>query len=155
MRRHEKEITDPKEMEAVIRESRICRLGLSDGLEPYIVPVNFGYRNRRVYIHGAPKGRKIDLIRKNPRVCVEFDIDDGIIEGNSGCNWSMAFRSVIATGRAVILEDKAEKRQGLAVIMAQYSDGAFSFPDKAIAGTAVIRIDIDAMTGKRSPVEKE
>lgn len=39
MRRHDKEITDKKEIESIINESNICRIALSENNSPYIVPV--------------------------------------------------------------------------------------------------------------------
>ena len=45
MRRKDKEILDKKEIESIIKKAGVCRLGLSDNNIPYIVPLNFGYRD--------------------------------------------------------------------------------------------------------------
>jgi nitroimidazol reductase NimA-like FMN-containing flavoprotein (pyridoxamine 5'-phosphate oxidase superfamily) len=94
------------------------------------------------------KGRKIEILQRHPRVCLEFDILDGMIESDQGCGWSMRFRSVLVSGTAVQLSDTEEKRRGLRVIMAQYSPGDYTFPDEILERTAVIRIDIESMTGR-------
>jgi len=64
MRRREKQITDRSQIEAIIARSQVCRLALSDGGQPYIVPLCFGYRRSRLYFHSAAAGRKIDILRR-------------------------------------------------------------------------------------------
>ena len=150
MRRSEKEIKDKAAIEAVIQEASVCRLGLCMDGFPYVVPLNFGYRENTFYFHGSLKGKKIDIIRKNPNVCVELDIPLKIVAAEDACFWGMHYKSVIGFGRAVILEDMAEKRNGLNVIMAHYSDKAFSIDDQFLEATAVIKVEIERMTGKQS-----
>jgi nitroimidazol reductase NimA-like FMN-containing flavoprotein (pyridoxamine 5'-phosphate oxidase superfamily) len=149
MRRKDREITDRAEIEAILREATVCRIGLADGGEPYVVPLSFGYEDGAVYIHSAPEGTKIALMVKNPRCCFEVDICDSIIRGNRPCMWGMRYRSVIGYGRAAIMSDPAEKRHGLACIMRHYDSGTFDFSDEDVKNVAVIRIAIESMTGKK------
>ena len=150
MRRKEKEIADIAEIEDVISRAEVCRIGLVDGDEPYIVPVFFGYERNAIYFHCAPEGRKLDLIRKNNRVCVEMETGVAIKKGEQPCGWSAAYRSVIGVGRAAILEKEEEKVHGLNVLMEHYagSDANVDFPKLDV--TAVVRIDIERMSGKKA-----
>ncbi len=150
MRRSEKEITDQSIMEAIINASLVCRLALSDGNQPYIVPLCFGYQNRTLYFHSAREGKKIDILKKNNRICFEFDANSEIIEADKACNWGMKYQSVIGFGRAVLVENIEEKQKALNIIMDHYSDRDFQFTDKAIGKIAVIKIEIQGMTGKHS-----
>ena len=75
MRRKDKEISDRSAIEDIIKRSTVCRLAMSDNNSPYVIPINFGYENSTVYFHSAREGRKIDILKKNPNVCIEFDID--------------------------------------------------------------------------------
>ena len=153
MRRSEKEIKDKAAIEAVIREASVCRLGLCmDGL-PYVVPLNFGYSENTFYFHGSLKGKKIDMVRENQNVCVELDIPLKVVEADDACFWGMHYKSVIGFGKAGILEDMEEKRTGLNIIMAHYSDESFTFDDQFLNATAVIKVEIDRMTGKQSTEE--
>jgi nitroimidazol reductase NimA-like FMN-containing flavoprotein (pyridoxamine 5'-phosphate oxidase superfamily) len=149
MRRKEKEITDKSAIEAVIRKSLVCRIGLSEGDTPYVVPVCFGYQDRTIYAHGSLKGKKVDMLRKNPNVCFEFDINAKIVEAEHACDWSINYQSVIGFGKASLVTDPDEKRKVLEVIMRQYSDKAFHFPENKLAATGIIRIEITSMTGKQ------
>gem|GEM_PF-6349396 len=49
MRRSERAITDPAELESILREALVCRMGLCDGEVPYVVPMNYGYRDGSVF----------------------------------------------------------------------------------------------------------
>ena len=150
MRRKEKEITEEIAIEAIIQKSLVCRLALSDGNFPYIVPLCFGYRDKVLYFHGSLKGKKIDIIRKNQNICFEFDINTEIVKAEDACHWSMKYKSVIGFGKAVLLEDLDEKRKALNTIMSQYSDRTFQFNDATLKGTVVIKVEIESMTGKQS-----
>lgn len=150
MRRKERAIQDREAIDAIIRECRVCRLGLTDGKDPYVVPLSFGYDGDAFYFHGASAGKKLDLLRQNSRVCVELDILDELRPSEEACRWSAGYRSVIGFGTAEILTDLESKRRALTVIMAQYSGGSYSFTDKALEGTAVIKMTIASITGKQS-----
>ena len=149
MRRKDREITDRAEIEGIIREATVCRIGLADSNEPYVVPLSFGYGDGAVYLHSAPEGKKIDMLKKNPRCCFEVDICDRLVKGDKTCSWGMRYRSVIGSGRAEILSDPAEKRYGLTIIMQHYGGGTFDFSDEDIKNVAVIRIIPDSLTGKK------
>jgi nitroimidazol reductase NimA-like FMN-containing flavoprotein (pyridoxamine 5'-phosphate oxidase superfamily) len=75
MRRKEKEMDSLVEAEVVIRNSLVCRLGLSDDNRPYVVPLSFGYENNTLYFHSASEGKKVEILKKNSNVCFEFDIE--------------------------------------------------------------------------------
>lgn len=150
MRRSEKEITDKSAIEAIINASLVCRLALSDGDQPYIVPLSFGYQDRILYFHSALEGKKIDILKKNNRICFEFDVNTKIIEAEKACKWGMKYQSVIGFGKAVLVENIQEKQKALNIIMNHYSDRNWQFPDKVIKKTAIIKIEIESMTGKHS-----
>jgi nitroimidazol reductase NimA-like FMN-containing flavoprotein (pyridoxamine 5'-phosphate oxidase superfamily) len=151
MRRSEREITDRALIDDIIRRAQVCRLGLLDGELPYIVPLSFGYDGQTLYFHCAPQGRKLDLIRRQPRVCFEFDIMENLIEAAEACHWGVRYQSVMGTGTAEIVADAAGKRQALAAVMAHYAPGGtYAFPDAAIACTGALRVTIESIAGKQS-----
>jgi nitroimidazol reductase NimA-like FMN-containing flavoprotein (pyridoxamine 5'-phosphate oxidase superfamily) len=152
MRRKDKEIRDKMEIEAVIRAATVCRLAMMDGLQPYIVPLCFGYRDDVFYFHSANTGRKLELLRCNNRVCFELDVDCRVTRGEEACNWGMAFKSVVGYGKAEFLEDPSDKRRALQALMQQYAgrDSDFVFEDAQLRHTTVFRVRVERMTGKRS-----
>lgn len=150
MRRSEKEITDKSAIEAIINASLVCRLALSDGDQPYIVPLSFGYQDRTLYFHSALEGKKIDILRENNRICFEFDVNTEIIEAEKACKWGIKYQSVIGFGKAVLVENIEEKQKALNIIFSHYSDRNSQFPDNAVKKIAIIKIEIESMTGKHS-----
>lgn len=148
--KQEKEIFKVSAIEAIIKKALICRIGLSDDEKPYIVPLSFGYKDKMLYFHSAAKGKKIDIMRKNPRVCFEIDINSKIIKAEDACKWSMRYQSVIGYGKAVLLQNADEKRKALKIIMSQYSDRPHHFIEKKVQKAAVIKVAIEDMTGRQS-----
>jgi uncharacterized protein len=152
MRRSEKAVTDPAELENIIRAGRVCRLALAAEPAPYIVPLNYGYREGVLYFHSAPEGRKIELMRRNPSVGFEISLDLGVVEGEQACNWSTRYRSVLGHGRIEFIEGLEQKRRALEVIMSQYAAGEFTFPETFVGRTLIYRLVIEEMSGKQSRV---
>jgi uncharacterized protein len=150
MRRTEREITERSAMDDIIRRSKVCHIAMCDGNQPYLVPMNFGYDGKHIFLHGADKGRKLDVLKKNAHVCFEFEIVGNIRQDEKACGWGIEYESVIGFGHARFLENMAEKKRALGVIMRQYSERDWTFPDQAVSKTLVMRIDIGEMTGKRS-----
>ena len=150
MRRANRDIKDPNAVWAIMEEARVCRIGLSDEGMPYIVPMSFGLGENCIYLHCAAEGRKLDIIRRNDRVCFEMDLFREVVLGQSACGCSARYESVIGFGRASIVEEPAEKRAALDRIMEHYGGhGAFIYQDDILAKTTVIRIAIESLTAKR------
>ena len=151
MRRAEKEIRHPAELEDVLRRGTICRLGLCSDSVPYVVPMNYGYSDGSIYLHCATSGRKIEMVRRNDRVCFEVEVDTELVRNNSACGWGMRFTSIIGYGRLEELHGPVEKRRGLGVLMEHISGrGAWEIPEDGLADVLVLRLRIETMTCKRS-----
>ncbi|MGD2173935.1 MAG: pyridoxamine 5'-phosphate oxidase family protein [Candidatus Brocadiaceae bacterium] len=135
-------------IEKVIRSAPVCRLGLADGTQPYVVPLCFGYEEETLYFHSAPRGRKLDIIRRNNSVCLQFDADVELVRRSEACKWGVRYRSVIAFGKAVVVEDTDEKIHALDLIMHHYSGREWEFSPEVVRRTTVVRVDIEHMTGK-------
>jgi len=150
MRKTEKEIKSPQEIEAIIQKAQVCRIGFSENDLPYVVPVNFGYRDRCLYFHSAPEGRKMEIMKRNNRVCFEMDIAPELVRGQTPCKWDMKYRSVIGVGKAFLLADPAEKSRALHIIMEHYQGDPYEYSESELERVAVVRIEIESMTGKRS-----
>lgn len=152
MRRREKAVTDSAALEQILWQGKVCQLAIPDIPAPYIVPLNYGYHGGVFYFHSAGEGHKVELLQHNPLVGFSVVIDLGVVVADQACNWGARFRSVMGHGRVEFIEDLEQKRTALKLIMAQYGDGDFDFPDKAIEETTVFRLVIVAMTGKQSRV---
>ena len=150
VRRADREITERAQIDEIIARARVCRLGMTVGDQPYVVPLSFAYLDGRIYVHSALEGRKLEAIRANPLVCFEVDIDHLFVEGARPCDSSIRYRSVIGFGRASIVGDPEEKLRALQAIVARYSENAGEMDSNKIARVEVIRVDLDEVTGKQA-----
>jgi nitroimidazol reductase NimA-like FMN-containing flavoprotein (pyridoxamine 5'-phosphate oxidase superfamily) len=150
MRRREKEITDQSVIESIIQRATVCRIGLCDRGTPYVVPVSFGYEGHCLYFHSAGEGRKVDVLKKNKRVCFEVDIDVELVPAETACKWSVKYLSVIGFGEASFVDNLQEKQEALNIIMEHYSACSYEYPEETLAKVAVIKVEIDTMSGKQS-----
>ena len=151
MRRKDREIKEKVEIEAILKEAMVCRIGLSDGNVPYIVPMNFGYRNNSIYLHSAKEGKKINILKNNNNICFEVDIRTKLKKSEVPCKWGMKFSSVIGFGKAIFLDQPTEKAIALNTIMEKYSNqSSFEYSDSVLSQVAVIKINITEMTGKKA-----
>jgi uncharacterized protein len=143
---------DQTKIVGIIAKAKVCRLGLADGNQPYVVPLSFGYHEMALYFHTGKKGRKMEILKKNNRVCFEMETDLEILPADNPCKWNMGYKSVVGYGRAVILEDPTEKQKALDVIVKHYGGTPMEYDEKRVNGLAVIKLEIDGMTGKESKV---
>lgn len=155
MKRKDKEIKNKIEIEKILQKAKICRVGFSNNNEPYIVPLNFGYGANELFFHCAKEGKKIEMLKKNNKVCFEVDINNIIHNMDIPCEWYSTYRSVIGHGKAFIIDDIKEKRKALDVLVKHYSPKTnYHFLEKNVNNTCVFKIQINEMTGKRSEPEK-
>lgn len=151
MRRKDKEITDQKEMKQIFNEAKVCRIGMSDGKRPYIVPMNFGYKNNTIYFHSASSGKKIDLLKQNPDICFEIDIPAAVVKAEEACSWTMGYRSLMGEGEAVFIEGTENKYKALNIIMEHYSENnKWDFDSKMLESIVVFKIEIEYISAKKS-----
>ena len=152
MRRKDKEITNPSDLEMILQKAQVCRIGLIDGDMSYIVPVHYGFNDGNLYIHAAKEGKKIDLIKINPKVCFEVELDHKIVNTGIPCNWSTSYKSIIGYGAASLLTNIEEKKTALKILVNHYSHNTdYEFSKKMLDSVVIIKISIDNMTGKQSP----
>lgn len=152
MRREERQISDRKEIDAIIHASRVCRLAMAMDNNPYLVPLSFGYDGEAIYLHTAAAGKKIKFFETNPHVCFEFE--QGVqlrAHDRQACKFSFTYESVIGHGLIREIVDARQKKHGLEMIMNHYAQGQWEYNEKAVARTRVWKITVQSLTGKRSP----
>ncbi|MDE7350182.1 MAG: pyridoxamine 5'-phosphate oxidase family protein [Muribaculaceae bacterium] len=115
---------------------------------PYAVPINYVYHEGCIYIHCARQGHKLDAIRRNPKcsLCI-VDKDDVVpIELTS------YFRSVIAFGKAEIVEEGNEVIDALRLLSDKYSPGIDQEEEirKFLKNVCIVRIRLVEVTGKEA-----
>ena len=154
MRRADREVTDFDGIIAIIKACDVMRLAMIDEAgEPYLVPLNFGWEiedgQLRLYFHSAKEGRKLDILRQNPKVCFEMDTDHRLTPAEKPCGYSFGFKSVIGWGEVELLQTHEAKARGLRAIMRHVGqpDAAFSSHDTQRVAVGVLRVK--SLTAKK------
>jgi hypothetical protein len=150
MRRKQHEITDQGIIENILSKSEVCRVGILDGDKPYIVPLNYGYKDNAIYIHSAPLGKKIELLKQNNYVCFEIEFHSEVYRKDKACDWGTKYRSVIGYGSIDFITDFEQKKAGLDIIMAHYGKNDNNvYQDKQVEFIVILKLNIEEITGKQ------
>ena len=119
---------------------------------PYSTPIHFVYYDNAIFVHGLPKGKKLDNIAQDSRVGFSVFEMDKLLLDPDGKSWdtNTKYESVIISGTAKLVDDIEEKRNALNKIVEKYTPHLINneIPNNMIKGTAVIRIDVTEITGK-------
>ncbi len=139
------EITD------IISRCKVCHVAMVDQEgKPYLVPMNFGFADDVIYLHSGQKGKKIDSLKKNPEVCINFTTDHKLSYQHKevACSWNMKYRSVLCYGTVEFIEDAQLKRNALDVVMKQYTDGKFNYNPPSIREVNCWTIKVERFDGR-------
>ena len=159
MTKRERQITDEAQILKILDTAKVLHLGLCVNDEPYVVPMNYGFRLENgklvLYLHSALQGKKLDMIRSNPRVFFELDCDRLPFEGDKPCQYGLVYSSVMGRGTARIVDDVEEKKHAMTTLMKTQTGKDFTFEDRLVSIVAVIRIDVSEYTAKHRPLPEK
>ena len=151
MRRKKQLLSNEDVMEILEKSTSGVLAVIGDDDYPYAVPVSYVYYDSRIYFHGGKTGHKIDSINKNAKVsfCI-IDKDDIVKE-----EYTTYFRSVIAFGKAYVIEDEKEIMESIEKLSIKYyPEDSEENRNKAIErekkALCMVRIDIEHVTGKEA-----
>ena len=134
------------EEEPVAHLATLCEDGA-----PYVTPVYFVMRKGAFYFHGLPRGQKLQNIMRQGRVSIAVTRHIAIMDDvDMPCKADAAYESAVIKGTARLVEDEREKRAALDAIVAKYTPqlAGFALPRQRVQGTAVVRVEIEELTGK-------
>ncbi|MCL1827824.1 MAG: pyridoxamine 5'-phosphate oxidase family protein, partial [Candidatus Cloacimonetes bacterium] len=152
----EKEITQIKDILAILSKCKVCRLGLVEGDRPYIIPLNYGFiwENEKLTLlfHSATEGKKLDIIKANNNACFEIDCDTMLKEGDTACDFAYAYKSVIGFGAIEYITGLKDKIFSLNTII-QHQTGKntfYDFTEEQIKNVCIYKIICTSFTGKQN-----
>lgn len=152
MRRKDREVTTQKDLLGMIARFKVCRLGLWDGREVYVVPLNFGYEERdgslTLFFHCAREGRKLDILQTRPEVSFEMDGDHVLVKGATPCQYSYAYGCVMGRGIVEFLREDGEKMHALGRIMLHQTGREAAFTPGMVRSVCVLRLRVETISGK-------
>ncbi len=144
-------VENSDEILEIIAKCEVCYVSMIDveGM-PYVVPLNFGYENGTLYLHGAKEGKKIEALKNNPKVCVAFSTDHLLRYQHEqvACSWSMKYRSVLLYGEVEFINDDQERIEALNVMMRKYAQRDFKFNMPAVREVLPFKVVATRIEGR-------
>lgn len=151
MRRKDRQVTDRAEIERVLSESSVCRVGFYDGEEVYIVPLSFGFQEQAgrltLYFHSAGEGRKVDLFCRGGRAGFEMDCEERLVLAETACGCTVLYRSIIGSGRTREVPPE-EKEAAMRAVLAHYTDAPLPIDPAMLARTRLFALEVDELSCK-------
>ncbi len=140
----------------VMDKAPYITVGMTDGDGmPYSVPLSLARTDEKTfYFHCATEGKKLDILREKPSVCLTAVSKCKPTVGPKDGSFTLEFKSAIAFGKAEIVADDNEKREALRAICQRFLPTHMDASDAAVARsmarTAVVRITLtEPPVGKR------
>jgi hypothetical protein len=154
--RIEKEITDRNELLAIIRGRQFLTIAMCGDNEPYLVTLNYAFAEKEecFYVHCANAGKKLNILRANPRVWGQIVEDRGYVKGQC----THAYRAVMFEGMAEFIDAPEEKRRALDMMIERFEPDPTEMKARltpaVLMKTTVLRFRVVGMSGKQSPAAK-
>ena len=147
-------VTDLGWMKELLAEEEVGHLAMSDNGEPYVVPINYAYMDGKIVLHCAMQGKKLDIIKKNPTVCLVIDRHPDKVKYHAEKRCHYRFQSVIVYGKAKFVASAQDRLTWIKRYRKYFNDRlAWIMPDnddiKSALKCGIILIDIEEMTGRR------
>ena len=145
-------ITDSSKIEAILCKAKVCFVAMcgSDGA-PYVIPMNFGYKEGVFYLHSGPhEGRKMTALKQNRRVCIAVNVGEEIVyqHPDVACSHSVRAESVVAEGEVEFIENIDEKVEALNIFMQGYTGRDYAYSDPALKNVVVWRVKVEKINSK-------
>jgi nitroimidazol reductase NimA-like FMN-containing flavoprotein (pyridoxamine 5'-phosphate oxidase superfamily) len=146
-------ILDESQINKVLKSCIVGRLGYTDGEKIFIVPISYLYYNQKYIIAHSREGQKIEILRKNPEVCLEVDVIHNLSNWESVILWGKYEEITLQPDRyyalnLLIRKINQQKLKQMPVVSANPSEveDSMVLPDREKA--IVYRIKIDKMSGR-------
>lgn len=116
-RTHERATYDRALVHSILDESYLCYVGAKMADRPMVQPTFHWRDGDKLYIHGSSKNGLFQTLLKGEEACITVAILDGLVMARSAFHHSANYRSVMIFSRATLVEDEAEKRRVLDLMM--------------------------------------
>jgi nitroimidazol reductase NimA-like FMN-containing flavoprotein (pyridoxamine 5'-phosphate oxidase superfamily) len=146
MYKSDRQVTNINHIESIFKLSYICRIAFHNQPAPYIIPMNYGYYNNKLYLHTANKGLKLELLKKNNNVGFEIENELKMVQGINGT--TMKYQSIVGQGVVRILETKEEKQRALKYLIEHHSGVFREHSDQSLASVTMLEVTIKDISAK-------
>jgi uncharacterized protein len=136
----------------ILDEGFVCHVGFSVEDQPYVIPTMFARVNDALYFHGSAASRMLRGVSSGFAVCITVTLIDGLVLARSVFNHSMNYRSVVALGKATLVDASEEKLAALRAftekILPGRWDDARQPSEKELKATSILRLPLSEVSAK-------
>jgi len=154
-------VYDRAEIYRILDEGFVCHVGFAVDGQPYVIPTMFARVGDSIYFHGSAASRMLRGVSEGLSVCITVTLVDGLVLARSVFNHSMNYRSVVALGKATLIDAAEEKLTALRTFTEKILPGRWNDArqpsEKELKATSILRLPLSEVSAKMraGPVEDD
>jgi uncharacterized protein len=154
-------VYDRETIDRILDEGFVCHVGFAIEGQPFVIPTMYARVGDAIYFHGSAASRMLRGAAAGIAVCVTVTLVDGLVLARSVFNHSMNYRSVVALGKAVLVDAPAEKIEALRAFTEKILPGRWNDArqpnEKELKATSILRLALAEVSAKMrtGPVEDD
>jgi nitroimidazol reductase NimA-like FMN-containing flavoprotein (pyridoxamine 5'-phosphate oxidase superfamily) len=145
-------VYDRETIDKILNEGFVCHVGFSSEGQPYVIPTLFARVDDAIYFHGSAASRMLRNVSSGIPVCLTVTLTDGFVLARSVFNHSMNYRSVVALGKATIVDAPEEKLKALHAFTEKILPGRWEDSrqpnEKELKATSILRLSLTEVSAK-------
>jgi nitroimidazol reductase NimA-like FMN-containing flavoprotein (pyridoxamine 5'-phosphate oxidase superfamily) len=152
VREPQRGIYDRETIDKILDEGFVCHVGFSVEGQPYVIPTMYARMNDAIYFHGSAASRMLRGATAGIAVCITVTLTDGLVLARSVFNHSMNYRSVVALGKATLVDAPEEKIAALRAFTEKILPGRWNDArqpnEKELKATSILRLPLTEVSAK-------
>jgi nitroimidazol reductase NimA-like FMN-containing flavoprotein (pyridoxamine 5'-phosphate oxidase superfamily) len=136
----------------IVDEGFVCHVGFTVDGQTYVIPTMYARVGDAIYFHGSAASRMLRGVGSGLNVCLTVTLADGLVLARSVFNHSMNYRSVVALGSAVIVDEPSEKLAALQAFTEKILPGRWNDArqpnEKELKATSILRLPLNEVSAK-------
>jgi len=145
-------VYDRETIYEILDEGFVCHVGFTVADQPFVIPTMYARVGDELLVHGSAASRMLRHLSEGLPVCVTVTLSDGLVLARSVFNHSMNYRSVVALGKAALIEDAEEKRQALFAFTEKLIPGRWKDArqpnEKELKATSILKLPLSEVSAK-------
>jgi len=143
---------DAETIHAILDAGFVCHVGFVVDGQPFVIPTNYARDGEKLYLHGSSASRMLRTLSGGVQVCVTVTHVDGLVLARAAFHHSVNYRSVVALGRAILVEDPTEKMRALELFTNHVVPGRWDEvrtpTEQEMKATSVLSLDLKEASAK-------
>ena len=152
VREPQRAVYNPAAIYEILDEGFVCHVGFTANEQTYVIPTMYARVDDFLYFHGSAASRTLRNLSDGLSVCITVTLTDGLVLARSVFNHSMNYRSVVALGKAILVDDPVEKLNALHAFTEKILPGRWNDArrpnEKELKATSILRLPLTEISAK-------